>query len=237
MRLTVPILALMEPTSIEEALAAAEAALASGSGLSGTGFGEAVAAVKSHPELAERHADRMAAIDLAAFGNWALIEVPIGLGTAIMVVASLAGVALVGAAYYTDGDLVTSVVFYAGLGILLVTTHGLAHLAVGRAVGIRFTHWFLGSWRKPQPGVKVDYASYLRAKPMARAWMHASGALLTKTIPLLLLGAAVAAGLPGWAVWGLVVVMLATILTDVLWSTSSSDWARFKRERRFAQPS
>jgi hypothetical protein len=102
-------------------------------------------------------------------------------------------------------------------------------------VGIDFTHWFIGTIVRPQPGVKVDYSSYLRTPAMARAWMHASGAIVTKAIPVLLLGAAVAAGLPSWAIWGLVVISVATIATDVLWSTKSSDWMKFRRERRFAQ--
>jgi hypothetical protein len=225
----------MEPTSIEEALAAAETALASGKGLSGTGFRRAVAAVKSDPELADRYADRMAVVDRTAFRNWALFEVSLGLGTTLMVLATLAGLTLIALTYYTDGDLLTVVLFYAGMGVLLVTTHGLGHLVVGRIVGIRFTHWFIGTISRPQPGVKVDYATYLRTPAMSRAWMHASGAIVTKTIPVLLLGAAVAADLPTWAIWGLVVISVVTIVTDVVWSTKSSDWMKFKRERGYAQ--
>jgi hypothetical protein len=126
-------------------------------------------------------------------------------------------------------------VFYLGLGALLTTTHGLAHLLVGRLAGIRFSHWFIGELKRPQPGVKVDYATYLRASTPVRAWMHASGAIATKIIPFALIGAAIAADLPAWAVWGLAVIGIASIVTDVLWSTRSSDWKRFKREMRLAQ--
>jgi hypothetical protein len=65
--------------------------------------------------------------------------------------------------------------------------------------------------------------------------MHASGAIATKIIPFALIGAAIAADLPAWAVWGLAVIGIASIVTDVLWSTRSSDWKRFKREMRLAQ--
>jgi hypothetical protein len=225
----------MEPTSIEEALTAAETALSSGQGLTGTGFRRAVAAVKSDPGLAEPYADRMAAIDRTAFENWVLLKVSLGLGTTLMALATLAGLALIALTYYTHGELLTVVVFYAGMGVLLVTTHGLGHLVVGRMVGIRFTHWFIGTIARPQPGVKVDYATYLRTPPMARAWMHASGAIVTKAIPVLLLGAAVAADLATWAIWGLVVIAVVTIVTDFVWSTKSSDWMKFKRERKYAQ--
>lgn len=232
---TVLIFGLMEPTSIEEALSAAETALASGQGLAGTGFRRAVAAVKGDADLAERYADRMAVIDRAAFENWALLKIPLGVGTTLMLVATLVGLALIGLTYYTDGAVLTVIVFYAGMGVLLVTTHGLGHLLVGRMVGIRFTHWFIGTIARPQPGVKVDYATYLRTPATARAWMHASGAIVTKTIPVLLLGAAVAADLPTWAIWGLVLISVVTIVTDVLWSTKSSDWMKFRRERGFTE--
>jgi hypothetical protein len=225
----------MEPTSIEEALTAAETALARGEGLSGTGFWKAVAEVKAEPGLVDRYAGRIAAIDREAFESWVLFKVSLAVGTALMVVATLLGLILIALTYYTEGDLVTVVLFYLGMGVLLVTTHGLGHLVVGRLVGIDFTHWFIGTIVRPQPGVKVDYSSYLRTPAMARAWMHASGAIVTKVIPVLLLGAAVAAGLPSWAIWGLVVISVATIATDVLWSTKSSDWMKFRRERRFAQ--
>ena len=67
--------------------------------------------------------------------------------------------------------------------------------------------------------------------------MHASGALVTKIIPFALIGGAVAAGLPTWAVLGLVVIGTAMIITDVLWSTTSSDWMKYRREMKFAQTS
>ena len=68
-------------------------------------------------------------------------------------------------------------------GVLLVTTHGLGHLAVGKARGMKFTHWFVGTMQRPQPGVKLDYATYLRVDAVGRAWMHASGAIVTKIVP------------------------------------------------------
>lgn len=218
-------------------MAAAERAVASGSGLAGSGFWPAVSRVKTEPELVDHFADRIAAVDRAAFERWALLKVPVGVGTLLMTVATLVGIALIGVSYYTEDELWTVLAFYAGMVFLLVTTHGLAHLVVGRAAGIHFTHWFIGTVTRPQPGVKVDYSSYLRTDPTARAWMHASGALATKAVPISLLGAALAAELPSWSVWGLVAISAVTILTDILWSAKSSDWAKFKRERSFAQSS
>lgn len=222
--------------AIEEGLDNAEASVAAGKGLGGTGFWQAVSEVKANPELVDRYADRIAKIDREAHANWALLTLPLWLGTSFMVVALLAGVALVGWAYFLDG-FAAIVVFGAGVLALLGTTHGLAHLVVGWIVGMRFTSWFIGKISQPQPGVKIDYATYLRTPPRKRAWMHASGAIVTKSIPFLMIPAALAADLPSWVVWVLLAAGVGQILTDVLWSTKASDWKKFSREMEFAQGS
>ncbi|MGH8912176.1 MAG: hypothetical protein ACRDVD_06660, partial [Acidimicrobiia bacterium] len=126
------------------------------------------------------------------------------------------------------------VAFGAGTAVLLGSTHGLGHLAVGAAMGIRFTHWFVASMTTPQPGVKIDYASYLRTPPRRRAWMHAAGALLTKTIPFILIPAALAAALPTWVIWVLASVGVVVVVTDLVWSVKASDWKKFRREWRLS---
>jgi hypothetical protein len=123
----------------------------------------------------------------------------------------------------------------AGAGALDVATHGLAHLAVGTFGGIGFTDWFVDLPRKPQPGFKIDYASYLRASPRQRAWMHAAGAIATKLTPFLVIPYAVAIGTDTWAVVVLLVLGVVQILTDVLYSVRASDWKKFRREMRLAR--
>ena len=226
----------MDDSQIEAALAAAEESLAAGSSLSGTGFWAAVGALKRQPSLVARFGDRIAAIDQAAFANWALVKVSMGVGTSLMVAGTAAGLALIWWAYYLTG-LSASIVFLLGTGALMVTTHGLAHLVVGQLVGIRFTAWFIGSWLQPQPGVKVDYETYLATPPARRAWMHASGAITTKLLPFVLIGAAAASGAQGWVTVALLVIGVVAIVTDVLWSANASDWSRFRREMGFAQGS
>lgn len=232
---TVPIVSAMEVSEIDQVLDRAEASVASGQGLAGTGFWQAVSTIKRDPTLVDRFAERVAAVDRAAFEAWAFLSLPVGFGTALLLLGLTLGLGLVGVAYYFEG-LAAVLAFYIGFGALLVVTHGLGHLIVGRIFGIRFTHWFIGSFRRPQPGVKVDYASYLRTTPEKRAWMHAAGALTTKIVPFALVGAAIAAGLPGWSIWLLVGIGAGMIVTDILWSTKSSDWMRFRREMELAQP-
>lgn len=219
---------------IEAALTAAEEALGRGeTALASTGFWRAVGAVKRHPGLTQEYADRIADIDRRAFRSWALFTVPVGPGTALMIIGTLVGFALVWWAYALDQP-ANGAALLIGTGITLVTTHGLAHLSVGRIFGIRFTHWFIGSVKRPQPGTKVDYASYLRTPARHRAWMHASGALLTKLIPFFALGPALVMEAPWWTTTLLVLVGIGQVATDVVWSTQASDWSKYRREMRYA---
>lgn len=226
----------MDPQSIEAALAAAEDRVAAGASVSGTGFRKVISEAKRNPELAERYGDRIARIDDAAFRRWPMLIVPLVPGTVLALVVTAGGLALVGWSYslVSDGrDTSAVVAFFAGVAVLLGSTHGLGHLVVGRLLGIRFVSWFVAGVTRPQPGVKVDYETYLKATPGRRAWMHAAGAITTKLIPFALIGAARMAELPGWVTWVLVGMGLAMIGTDVLWSTKAADWSRFRREMSY----
>lgn len=224
----------MESPEIDEALKRAEEAVEGGDGVTGTGFWKAVAAVKADDGLATTYADRIGSIDQEAFRNWAILVVPLTLGTTFAVAGLIFGFALIGLSYSWDG-LAAVAVFFVGFGVVLTASHGLGHLVVGRLVGIRFTAWFVGTLGRPQPGVKVDYSSYLRTAAQNRAWMHAAGAIVTKIVPFALLGAAVAADLPLWAVLALALVGVVMVITDISWSTKSSDWKKFRREMEFSQ--
>ena len=105
----------MESSSIERALATAEAQVAAGHSLSGSGFWAAVATVKTDGELVDRYADRIAAIDQTAFAQWALLTVPKGVGTSLAFLGTGAGLGLVGASYSLDG-LLAAFHFYPGFG-------------------------------------------------------------------------------------------------------------------------
>ncbi|MXY76454.1 MAG: hypothetical protein F4Y40_05130 [Acidimicrobiia bacterium] len=227
----------MERSEAETVLSTVEERLDSdpAAGLAGSGFWKVVSAAKQTPDLAMEFAQRIAAIDRNAFERWALLTVPLVVGTIAAVVVTVAGLVLVGLAYSTS-DPLNGLLLLAGTGVLLVTTHGLAHLVVGRLAGIRFTHWFIGTIAQPQPGVKTDYATYLTTAARRRAWMHASGALMTKVLPFALLPAALIAGVPAWATILLVVIGVVSIITDILWSTKVGDWKKYRREMSFTKP-
>ena len=227
----------MDKGEAERVLSSVEASLAADptAGLAGSGFWKLVAAAKRDPDLVAEYARRIAAIDSEAFRRWALLTTPLWLGTASALAGTVVGLVFVGLSY-SGNDPWNGVMLVAGMGALLFATHGLGHLVVGRLVGIRFTHWFVGSKIRPQPGVKTDYATYLAAGPKQRAWMHASGAIVSKIIPFALIPVAVSAGVPGWSTLCLILTGVVSIITDAIWSTHFSDWKKFRREMALAHP-
>jgi hypothetical protein len=219
--------------SITEALEHAEAAVGAGRPLSGTGFWKAVDRARRSPRLAEEFADRIAAVDRRSFESQVHLRAPVWLGNVALSAGTGAGVLAIALAPRLPG-LARSLVFVGGVGALAVTTHSLTHWIVGRAMGMRFTHYFLGGPPPPRPGLKIDYATYLRVPPKRRALMHASGAVVTKLIPFALIPVAAAQGQPRWLVGLLVAVGAGQIVTDIAFSTKTSDWKRVRRELRAA---
>ena len=225
----------MDEGAIEATLAAAERELSAGGtpDLRSLGFWRAVAAVKRHPELVDRYAKRIATIDRSVFRRRVRLAFPVALGVILLDLGLFGGLLLLGIATVVDHPLREIIVLVAA-GAIDVTTHGLAHVAVGTLVGIDFTDWFVDLPKRPQPGFKIDYASYLRASPRQRAWMHAAGAIATKIVPFLVIPYALAIGTDLWAVLVLLALGVVQILIDLLYSVRASDWKKFRREMRLA---
>lgn len=204
------------------------------------GFWRAVARVKRDEALRFRYAERIARIDRDAFRRAVPLRLPATVGVGLLVFGLVVGIlilieapriATVPASPHPWLELAVLV----GFGALDVTTHGLAHAVAGAMVGIRFTDWFVVLPSKPQPGLKIDYASYLRASSRGRAWMHAAGAIATKLTPFVVLAYALWIAADTWAIGVLALVGVLQIATDVLFSVSSSDWKKFRREMRLAR--
>lgn len=225
----------MDRQALEQALDAAEVSVEAGEGLEGTGFWKAVSQVRRDGSLVDEFAGRIASIDRRAFESGVKVRVSAALGTTVLGAASGAAVVALLVAGAIGNRLVRTLVFLAALGALLVGTHSLAHWVVGRMMGMRFTHYFLGGPFPPRPGAKLDYSTYLRVPPRQRAVMHASGAVVTKVIPFALIPAARALELPGWVTVLLVVIGAGSIVTDALFSVKTSDWKKVRRELRAAR--
>jgi hypothetical protein len=228
----------VESSEIERILAQAESALTGTEpgDLRQAGFWRAIAAVKREPVLVERYAARIGRIDRAAFERNVMVRLPAWVGVVLDLVGMGIGLVLmfIAPAFAAPWRELS---FLVGVAAILGASHTLAHWLVGSVYGIGFSHWFSKPPLTPQPGFKTDYASYLRTPARRRAWMHASGAIVTKLVPFAALPLAVAAGLDAWALWLLLIVGIGQLFTDALLSTRLSDWKRFRREMRFAKES
>jgi hypothetical protein len=214
-----------------------EAAVAAGNDdLRALGFWRVVAQVKADPTLVETYAGRIGTIDRAAFVARVTLRAPVWVGNLILLVGAFVGATAVGLALRSATTPAWSGLLLLGAaGVWTVSFHCPVHWIVGKAVGIRFTDYFLGGPPPPRPGLKSDYATYLRADPRARAWMHASGALGTKLAPFLALAFWPASGAPWWSAAALVALGALLIATDLLFSVKSSDWKKVRREMAVAR--
>ena len=198
------------------------------------GFWRVVGLIKRDDELIDRYAEQVGRIDATAFDARFPRRVPIWLGNALLAASIAVGVLAAWAAvlFAIDTEARTTV----GVALLvaalawMVGLHSSTHYVVGRLVGIRFRRYFFVIPPPPLPGLKTDYATYLRATPTGRAWMHASGAIATKLAPFLALALAPATGAPGWTVVVLLALGVFQIVTDVVFSTKASDWKKVRRE-------
>jgi hypothetical protein len=199
------------------------------------GFWRVVAKVKPDRLLADRYAEQIGRIDAAAFRARVGFRLPVWAGNALLITgAGIGAAAAVLGVTAFSGTAAGWALIVAGLA-WSVSLHCPAHWAVGRLVGIRFTDYFLAGSPLPYPGLKMQYTTYLRADPDSRAWMHAAGAIATKLAPFLALAFWPASDAPRWSAAALVALGLFQIATDLAFSTKTSDWMRFRRERAVAR--
>jgi hypothetical protein len=212
-----------------------EAAVTAGDrDLRALGFWRVVGAIKRDRAAIVRHADQAGRIDTAAFRAGVRTRVRPWVGVILMLLLSAVGILGVVLAATWTGT-------WAGLALLgagaawSVGWHLPAHAFVGWLAGIRYTDAFLGGPPPPRPGIKTDYASYLKAEPSMRAWFHASGAIATKLAPFIALALWPVTNAPAWCAWALLALGVLQIVTDITLSTKSSDWKKFRRERGVAR--
>lgn len=208
------------------------------------GFWRVVALIKRDDGLIERYSEQVGRIDAKAFRARVRFRAAVWVGVVLQLLGIGTAAGLVAFAVWNAGagpDRALDVNVASGLGLPLAAfalaagIHTFAHYVVGRSVGIRFTDFFFAIPPPPLPGLKTDYGTYLRAGPMARAWMHASGAVATKLAPFVVLAFAPAAAAPAWSVALLVVLGVFQVATDVLFSTKASDWKKVRRELAVAR--
>jgi hypothetical protein len=216
--------------------------------LGALGFWRLVGRLKRDPRLSERLAPEVGRIDRKAFERRVRPRFPVWVGnavllagTAVLVAAVPVAVAVARRSASPDSP-VAGILAVVAAGGLSVTLHDPAHWAAGRLAGIRFVAYFLDGPFRIQPGLKTDYATYLRASPGARAAMHAAGALASKAAPFAVFAAVYvphrAAGFtlfPSWSLWTILGIGAVQVVTDIAWSTKRSDWRKVRRERAVAR--
>ncbi|HJV04268.1 MAG TPA: hypothetical protein VJ868_03310 [Actinomycetota bacterium] len=214
--------------------------------LSGLGFWRLVRQVKREPALARHWADDVGRIDRLAFEARVRPRFPVWFGNAVLLVgtALCVGAAWLGIEVARDdpSSILAGILVLGGGAGLSPAVHDLGHWVVGRLAGIRFLAYFLDGPFRIQPGIKVDYTSYLRVSPGRRAAMHAAGAVASKIAPFAVFAWAYLAHrrggyelLPEWSLWALLAFGVGQLITDAVWSTRASDWKRVRRERRIAR--
>jgi len=199
------------------------------------GFWRLLADVKADPALAAHWAEQAGRIDRRAFERGVRFRLPVWFGNLVLVLGIALGALAVGIALTTDSpDLAAWALVFAALD-WSASLHTPAHWLVGRMVGMRFLAYYIRDLIPPVPGLKIDYETYLRTPPEARAWMHASGAIASKLGPFLALAFWPASNAPAWSAWVILVYAFLIIATDIFISTRKSDWKRFRREMRIAR--
>ncbi len=213
-----------------------EAAVQAGNtDLKALGFWRVVAQVKPDRMLVDRYGDQIGRIDGSAFRSGVRFRIPVWAGNAILLTGVAVGLASAIVARSVSSSTLAGMLLIATGVIWSVSLHSPTHWFVGYLASIRFTDYFLGGPPPPRPGLKSDYATYLRADPGSRAWMHASGAIATKLAPFLALAFWPGSGAPWWSAVALIAIGLLQIGTDLAFSVKSSDWKKFHRERAVAK--
>ena len=219
------------PIEFEEELRRIEAAVDAGQTQASTlGFWPLVRQIKADPTLSAHWAKQVGRIDRKLFEARVRPRFRVWFGNGMLAAGILVGAAAIGYAIGCDNRTVAGALLLASGPILSSSLHDPAHYIAGRVVGIRFLWYFLDGPMRIQPGLKTDYASYLRTPPRARAGMHAAGAVASKIAPIVPLALAPLADAPGWAVAGLAAFTVLQFVTDLTFSVKRSDWARVRRE-------
>ena len=213
-----------------------EAAVQAGhADLKALGFWRIVAKVKPDRLLVDRYADQIGRIDTAAFRQFARFRLPVWAGNAILLTGAAIGLGAAIVAHAVSSATFAGLLLVAAGATWTVALHSPTHWFIGSLVSIRFTDYFVGGPPPPRPGLKSDYASYLRADPGSRAWMHASGAIATKLAPFFALAFWPGSGAPWWSAIALIAIGVLSIGTDIAFSVKTSDWKKFLRERAVAR--
>jgi hypothetical protein len=128
--------------------------------------------------------------------------------------------------------------------LLYFCCHGIAHWAVGRLLGIRFTFYTVGGTGNPTGypfwlrwlfehlpffGVQTEKVSMLEAAPMSKAIMWSAGVTSSAVFPTLSAFFAWRAGVPGSTLFLIFAVLWALGALSSNWRSQTGDYAKARR--------
>lgn len=118
--------------------------------------------------------------------------------------------------------------------------HSLSHFIVGRAVGIKFSSYYLAAssmsrldnpllnrigWMMPMLGVRIDRSSLRRVSPRRRSAMYAAGVITSLLAPLLTIYTSFSIGAPILALL-LIVIWVSNAIFTLYFSSKVGDISR-----------
>jgi len=136
------------------------------------------------------------------------------------------------------------VIMIAAWLLLYFFSHGIAHWAAGRLLGIRLTFYTVGGTGNPQGypagprwlfehlpffGVQTEKATMQKASPAAKAIMWSAGVMSSAVLPMLSAFYAWAAHLPGSKVFLLLAIFWAIGTLSSNWRSSNGDFSKARR--------
>ena len=167
-------------------------------------------------------------------------RIPLVLGNGIDVLGIVVGIYLLVAGFDINTVPLRFLVYLLSWMCLVFFPHCLAHFAVGRLVGVRFTHYLLGkssitelrlpvisalSSAIPLLTLKIDHGALKSVGPGARAVMFASGAVVSMILPFLVVVVSIGRLPVIWSV-GLLLISVVNICFDLYYSPRAGDFSR-----------
>jgi hypothetical protein len=128
--------------------------------------------------------------------------------------------------------------------LLYFFCHGIAHWAVGRLVGIRFSFYTIGGTGNPEAyptglrwvfehlpffAVQTEKASMQKASPMAKAIMWSAGVTSSAVVPTLSALCAWRSGVPGSKLFLIFAVIWAIATLASNWTSRTGDYSKARR--------
>lgn len=136
---------------------------------------------------------------------------------------------------FVTEHIVSIISFLIGAALILVVTHPLAHIFIGRLYGIKIIKAYLGGVAKFEPTVIADFLTYFSAGPKQRRNYHAAGSITTVLTSLIIFLIVLFLSYSFYIKILALIIFIAILLTDVFFSPKYSDWKRARKELKYKE--